>query len=124
MKQMRQFLTTLSLVWIAACIGAYVYSQQQHISSTIALAVVPAFLAELGFYLVPGFASVRKDFDALGSKPLRATLLAASGVLPYLIETLRTRTFHLVSFMELLAVVLVAAFWYAWIGRGMLADAL
>ncbi len=59
---MRQFLTTLSLVWIAACIGAYVYSQQQHISSTVALAVVPAFLVELAFYLVPGFASVRKSF--------------------------------------------------------------
>ena len=124
MKRMRQFLTTLSLVWIAACIAAYVYSQQQHISSTVALAVVPAFLVELAFYLVPGFASVRKSFDALGSKPLRAALLAASGVIPYLIETLLTRTFHLVSFAELLAVVLVAAFWYAWISRGMLVDLL
>ena len=121
---MRQFLTTLSLVWIAACIAAYVYSQQQHISSTIALAVVPAFLAELAFYLVPGFASVRKSFDALGSKPLRAALLTASAVIPYLIESLLTRTFHLLSFAELLAVVLVAAFWYAWMSRGMAADLL
>ncbi len=121
---MRQFLTTLSLVWIAACIAAYVYSQQQHISSTVALAVVPAFLAELAFYLVPGFASVRKSFDALGSKPLRAALLTASGVIPYLIESLLTRTFHLLPFVELLAVVLVAAFWYAWISRGMAADLL
>ena len=119
---MRQFLTTLSLVWIAACIGAYVYSQQQHISSTLALAVVPAFLVELAFYLVPGFAAVRKGFDSLGSKPLRAALLTASGMLPYLVESLQTRTFHLVSFVELLALVLVAAFWYAWIRRGMVAD--
>jgi membrane protease YdiL (CAAX protease family) len=124
MKQMRQFLTTLSLVWIAACIGAYLYSQQQHISSTIALAVLPAFLVELGFYLVPGFASVRKTFDALGPKPLRAALLAVSAVVPYLIETSQTRTFHLISFIELLSVVLVAAFWYAWIKRGMLVDVL
>ena len=121
---MRQFLTTLSLVWIAACIGAYVYSHQQHISSTIVLAVVPAFLVELAFYLVPGFASVRKTFDALGSKTLRASLLSASCLIPYLIEALSTGAFRLVSFVELLALVLVAAFWYVWISRGTLADLL
>jgi hypothetical protein len=121
---MRQFLTTLSLVWIAACIGAYVYSHQQHISSTVALAVVPAFLVELAFYLVPGFASVRKAFEALGSKALRASLLTASGLIPYLIEALSTRTFRLLSFVELLALVLVTAFWYVWISRRMLADPL
>jgi hypothetical protein len=121
---MRQFFTTLSMVWIAACIGAYVYSHQQHISSTLALAVVPAFLVELGFYLVPGFPSARKAFDALGSKPLRAVLLTASGVLPYLMEALRTRTFRLASFAELLALILIAAFWYACIHRGTLADLL
>jgi hypothetical protein len=121
---MRQFLTTLSLVWIAACIAAYIYSQQQHISSTLALAVVPAFLVELGFYLVPGFTSVRKRFDAFGSKPLRAALLAVSGVIPYLMEASRTGAFRLVSFVELLAVVLVAAFWFAWISKNMFVDIL
>jgi uncharacterized protein len=124
MKHMRQFLTTLFLVWIAACIGAYFYSQQQHISSSVTIALIPAFMVELAFYLVPGFPSARKAFDALGSKPLRAALLAASGVIPYLIEALRTRTFRLVSFVELLALVSVAAFWYAWISRGTLADLL
>jgi len=90
----------------------------------LAVAVVPAFLVELAFYLVPGFAAVLKSFDSLGSKPLRAALLAASGILPYLMESLRTGTFHLVSFVELLALVLVAAFWYAWIRRGIVADVL
>ena len=121
---MRQFLTTLSLVWIAACIAAYFYSQQQHISSGIALAVVPAFLVELAFYLAPGFPAVRKRFDALGSKYLRATLLSASAVVPYLIETSRTGSFTLLRFAELLGVVLIAAFWYAWMSRGILADLL
>jgi len=121
---MRQFFTTLSLVWIAACIAAYVYSHQQHISSTLALEVVPAFLVELALYLVPGFAAARKSFDAWGGKPQRAAFLAASGVLPYLIESLLTRTFHLVPFVELLALVLVAAFWYVWIRRSILGDLL
>jgi uncharacterized protein len=121
---MRQFLTTLSLVWIAACIAAYLYSHQQHISSSIALAVVPAFLVELAFYLAPGFPEVRKKFDALGSRPLRATLLSASAVLPYLMVTSRMGTFGAIHFVELTGVVLVAAFWYAWIPPGLLPDVL
>lgn len=119
---MRQFLTTLSLVWIAACIGAYVYSQQQHISSAVAFAVLPAFLVELAFYLVPGFPTVRKAFDSAGSKVFRAALLTASGVIPYLVEALRVRSFRLGSFVELLALVLVAAFWYVWTRRSMPVD--
>lgn len=119
---MRQYLTTLSLVWIAACIGAYVYSHQQHISWTLALAVLPAFLVELSFYLVPGFPLARKRFDALGSKAFRAALLTASGGLPYLIEAWRVGAFRLVSFIELLAMVVVASFWYVWIRRNMAAD--
>ena len=122
MKRMRQFLTTVCLVWIAACIAAYVYSHQQHISSTVALAVVPAFLFELAFYLFPGFAEARKWFDALGGKPLRAAILAASALIPYLIEALGTRTFRLFIFAKLLAMVCVAAFWYVWLRRAILAD--
>ena len=83
---------------------------------------MPAFLVELAFYLIPGFSAVRKRFDALGSKPFRAALLAASGMLPYLIEVWRVGAFRLVSFVELLAMVLVATFWYVWMRRGMAAD--
>jgi membrane protease YdiL (CAAX protease family) len=119
---MRQFLTTLCLVCIAACIAAYVYSQQQHISLKLAFAVVPAFLAELAFYIAPAFASVRKSFDALGSKQFRAVLIAASGLIPYLIECIGLGTFHPLLFFKLLAMVLIAAFWYVWIPRGLLAD--
>jgi hypothetical protein len=88
----------------------------------VAFAVVPAFLVELAFYLVPGFAPVRKAFDAAGSKVFRAALLTASGVVPYLMEALRLRSFRLGSFLELLALVLVAAFWYVWTRRGMPVD--
>jgi len=90
----------------------------------LALAVVPAFLLELAFYLFPGFAGARQSFDALGGKPLRAALLTASGVIPYLIEALGTRAFHLVIFVELLGMVLVAAFWYVWLPRAIFVDLL
>src|SRR5438552_5792251 len=101
MKRMRQFLTTLLVVWTAACIATYIYSQQQNIPSWIALAVLPAFLVELGFYLVIGFGPVRKAFDDLGSKPFRAALLASSAVIPYLIETTLTGTFQITSILIL-----------------------
>jgi CAAX protease family protein len=86
--------------------------------------VVPAFLAELAFYLAPGFPAARKAFDALGSKALRAALLAASGILPYLMEVSRTGSFHVMRFAELLAFILLAAFWYALAPRAIVSDLL
>jgi membrane protease YdiL (CAAX protease family) len=124
MKQMRQFLTTLVVVWIAACIAAYVYSQQQNIPSWIAMAVMPAFLIEFAFYLAPGFPAVRKAFDRIGSRALRAVILSASAVIPYLIESPLVGVFRPFSLLTLLAVVLVAAFWYAFFRAGILADLL
>ena len=121
---MRQFLTTLLVVWTAACIATYVYSQQQNIPSWIALAVLPAFLVELAFYLVIGFAAVRKVFDDLGAKPFRAALLAASAVIPYVLESTLTGTFQISSFLLLLAMAAAASFWYVWIPRSMPADLL
>ncbi len=115
MKQMRQFLTTLVVIWTAACIATYIYSQQQNIPGWIVLGVLPAFLVEFAFYLAPGFAVVRRAFDRSGSKPMRAAILAASAVLPYLIESLATGTFRWQSLLALLGVACVASFWYAWI---------
>src|SRR5438477_2301291 len=112
MNQMRQFLATLVVIWTAACIAAYFYSQEQNIPGAVALAVVPAFLLELGLYLVPGFAAVRKAFERLGAKPQRALLLTASGAIPYLVESPLTGTFHFSSLALLVAVLLVTSFWY------------
>lgn len=113
MKPMRQFLITLMLVWTAASIAAYVYSQQQNISRGLLLALLPAFLMEIGLYLMPGFDKVRKQFDRLGSKPFRAALLTAGAVAPYLIESLRLGSFRISSFLLLLVLTGMAAFWYA-----------
>ncbi|HTC32967.1 MAG TPA: CPBP family intramembrane glutamic endopeptidase [Bryobacteraceae bacterium] len=88
------------------------------------MAVVPAFLVELAFYLAPGFPAVRKQFDSLGPKGLRAALLTVSALVPYLMLAPRMGSFGLIHFLELLGVVLVAAFWYAFAPRGILADLL
>ncbi len=124
MKRMRQFLTTLVVLWTAASIATYIYSQQQNIPSGIALAVLPAFLIEGAFYLMPGFEELRKLFDRMGPKPVRAALLTASAVLPYLAESLRTGGFRLSMFLALLGVTLAASFWYAFLRPSIPADLL
>ncbi|HYL73312.1 MAG TPA: CPBP family intramembrane glutamic endopeptidase [Bryobacteraceae bacterium] len=121
---MRQFLTTLLVVWTAACIATYLYSQQQNIPSGLAMAVLPAFLVEFGFYLVLGFPRVRAAFDGLGSKPLRAALLTASAILPYLILSVLLGTFHFTALATLAAAAFAVSFWYAWIRGSMPADIL
>src|SRR5579872_1600085 len=122
MNQMRQFLTTLVVLWTAASIAAYIYTQQQGIPSGIALAVTPAFLIEFVFYLAPGFEAVRAAFDRLGGKSLRAALLALSAVIPYAIEAPFTGTFTWNFFFALLAVALVASFWYVGMDASWLYD--
>jgi len=119
---MRQFLTTLVVVWMAAAVAAYFYSQKQEIPAGITLALLPAFLVELVFYLGAGFAAVRKAFDQLGSNSFRALLLTCSGVLPYLIESLRTGSFRFMYFLALLSLVAVASFWYAALRSSILTD--
>ena len=74
--------------------------------------MTPAFLVEFVFYLAPGFEEVRAAFDRLGGKSLRATLLAISAAIPYAIEAPFTGTFTWNFFFALLAVALVASFWY------------
>ncbi len=111
---MHQFLLVLVVAWFCALAGAYFYSRQQHFPNWITVAVLPAFLIEIAFYLVPGFAAVRKAFEHLGSKPVRAAILAGSAVVPYLIESPVTGTFHVSAFVLLFAVVAVASFWYVW----------
>ena len=84
--------------------------------------MTPAFLVEFIFYLTPGFAEVRAAFDRLGSKGLRAALLALSAVIPYAIEAPFTGTFTWNFFFALLAVALVASFWYVGMGASLLYD--
>jgi membrane protease YdiL (CAAX protease family) len=121
---MRQYLTTVLVVWTAACIAAYSYSKQQNIPASIAYAVVPAFLAELAFYLAAGFDDARKLFELAGSKALRALLLTTTALLPYLLLSLAMHTFALRSFLLLALATAIASFWYARAQRGALSDLL
>ncbi len=124
MKPMRQFQVTLLLAWTAASLAAYFYSQQQHLSRALLFALLPAFLLEIGFYLMPGFEKVRRWFDRLGPGWLRAALLTASAVIPYCSESWHLGTFRITSLLMLLALAGVATFWYVWLRPSPVADLL
>ncbi len=121
---MQPFLVAVVLVWAVGSIAAFFYSQQQHIPQWLLFALLPALLLEISLYLLPGFEGMRKWFDRLGSKPLRAGVLVASGVTPYLMESLRTGTFGFTPFLLLLTLVSVTAFWYAVFKPGPAVDVL
>ena len=119
---MRQFLAALLVAWTAACIAAYLYSQQQHIPTGLASALLPAFLVEIAFYLFPGFAAARRIFERLPSKAVRALLLAASAVLPYVLATTRTHQFGTWQCLAIAALAAAASFWYVALKRGPAVD--
>jgi membrane protease YdiL (CAAX protease family) len=122
MKRMRQFLIALLLVWTAACIAAYYYSHQQNIPLALAAALLPAFLTELALYLAPGFQAVRKHFDRLGSKAIRAGLLTASAGIPYALASISLHGFSFPALLLLVALAAFPSFWYVVLKRGPAAD--
>ncbi len=121
---MRQFLIALALVWTGACIAAFVYSQNQNIPAHLALILIPGFLIEIGFYLVPGFPEIRKRFDRIASKVVRAVVLTLSAVVPYLAVTLRLGSFRITFFLLLLVLAAAVAFWYVWMRPNTVVDVL
>ena len=121
---MRQFLIALALAWTGACIAAFFYCQQQNIPRHVALAVLPAFLLEIGLYLAPGFPDVRKRFDRIKSKISRAALLTITAIAPYLLASLRLGSFRWAALVQLTVLAGVAAFWYVWMRPSAIVDGL
>jgi len=124
MKRMRQFLIALLVVWTAGCIAAYFYSTQQDIPPAVAVALLPAFLAELALYIMPGFQAARRHFERLGSKVVRGGLLTASAAVPYALASTSLHAFRFSSLLLLIVLSGVASFWYAVLKRGPLSGAM
>ena len=119
---MRQFLIALLVVWTAGCIAAYFYSTQQDIPPSVVAALLPAFLAELSLYVVPGIQGARQHFERIGSKSMRAALLTLSAVVPYALASASLHAFQFSSLLLLAVLSGVASFWYVVLKRGPLND--
>jgi len=101
--------------WLLLAIAAAGYAGVRGIPLASALPVAAAFLIELPFYLLPG----------MEPRAIRTPwLLAPSSVLPYLVYSVPTGEFRLMSFLALAAIALVLSFWYRVLPALAISDAL
>ena len=111
-SDVRAYRNTFLIFCILALGITIPYSIHQHIPTNIAGFFIAAGLVELAFYLAPGFAATRSLFDSLEPPAIRAGVLTATAVLPYLVYALGTHTFHWRMFGLLLLVVSIATGWF------------
>lgn len=115
--RLRPFLITLTCVWIALGIAAYIASQRYDQSHWIMTALLPAFLLESLFYLAAGFEATRDLLRRLGNPKLQGAFLVLSAVLPYYVFSALTGTYQTRAFLLLLGLAAVVSFWYVLLPR-------
>lgn len=112
-KGARAYSTTLLTLCAVLPFIAYWYSNQQHIPSTVALWFTLAAMAELAFYISPGFAWSRALWESVAPAPVRSLVLVLTAIAPYLIYAFGTGTFHLRSLGLLALLATIVAAWFA-----------
>ncbi len=112
-KDARAFRITLLVVPALIAVGAVIYSIQQHIPPRIAYPLAAALILEGAMYLVPGFSAGRSLVETLQPLPLRALVLQLSALVPYLVYSLGTGTFHWRQFALLAGLTTILSAWYA-----------
>jgi uncharacterized protein len=120
---LRSFWLTLVVVWMALCLGGLFYARLLGLPLHVAAPIIAAFLWEASFYLVPGFAEVRKALEERWRPPVVALCLSASALAPYCAYTVPAGLFRWTSFVLLAALAAVLSFWYLCLPRNGLADA-
>jgi membrane protease YdiL (CAAX protease family) len=119
---LRSFWITLPIVWAVLCVGGAVYAHLLNLPSRLAAPVIAAFLWEASFYLVPGFAAVRRAIEERCRPWVLASFLAASALVPYCVYTVPTGLFSWPSLGLLAGLAVVLSFWYLLLPRNALAD--
>jgi len=108
---------------MAACAAAYLYSQQKGIPREIVVAALPAFLAEVALYMLPGFAGVRRAIAGL-PRAMVPVLLALAAIVPYALASVALGSFRLASLAAIAGLAAAISFWYAVFRPGLIADLL
>jgi membrane protease YdiL (CAAX protease family) len=90
----RAFFYTLAGVNVALAVAGAVFAGRQSIPPAVAAPIVAAFLLQFSFYLVPGFPAARRYVEERLSSGLIAALAVGAAVVPYLVYSLPTGSFH------------------------------
>lgn len=113
----RAYRNTLLILWVVLAAIAFLFTKQQNIPTYIASWLAAAYFVEVAFYLAMGFAWSRGIVDSIEPAPVRAFMLMLSGLVPYLIYTLGTGTFHWRSFGMLALIATVTSAWFVVLHR-------
>src|SRR5690349_13003584 len=103
--------TVLSL-WAALVVAGWMYASMYGVPARLAAAFVGAMALEIAIYVAPGFAGAREVFDSISPPPVRALALTVSAVVPYLVYSVATGTFHWRWFGVLALLATVASAWF------------
>jgi len=113
----------VGIFWVAGALAAYVYAQVRGIQANIALSVLPAFLVEATLFLSLGSERVRARLERL--RPCTAgCLLTVSAVLPYVLASAASHTFHLRALGVIAGLAAIASFWFVLLPHSPPADLL
>jgi len=104
-------LLAFPLLWAAGAVAALFYAQDRGIPWATALAVLPAFLLEVTLYFTMGVERLRLRLEKLPPAGVAMALVAAAAA-PYALASLAQRNFSWHSLGVIVALAVVAAFWY------------
>ena len=104
-------LLAFPLLWAAGAVAALFYAQDRGIPWATALAVLPAFLLEVTLYFTMGVERLRLRLEKLPPAGVAMAIVVAAAA-PYALASLALRNFSWHSLGVIVALVVVAAFWY------------
>lgn len=118
----RPYFLILACATLALWITAEAYSLRLPNASWILTAAFPAFALELAFFLAATLEDTRAWFSRLAPPVVQASLLWISGLIPYLLFSSLTGTFHLLNFAGLAALTALLSYWNVFLPRHIVAD--
>jgi membrane protease YdiL (CAAX protease family) len=111
------------LIWVAGAAAGLIYARLQGIPQNIALAVLPAFLLEITFFLVLGIERWRRRLETYSPFAVAGALTAAA-IVPYCVASLGAGSFDWRALAWIALLAATASFWYTALPHKLPADLL
>jgi membrane protease YdiL (CAAX protease family) len=118
----RPYLIVLACALAGLFVAAEIYSLRLPNSGWIFRAAFPAFALELAFFLAAMLETTRTQFAEWATPSIQAATLWMSGLIPYLVFSVLSGTFHLRDFALLAPLAGLLAFWNILLPQSVVSD--
>jgi len=108
----RAYVRTVLSLWAALCAIAFYYSAYERVPRFIVFAFLAAALIEAALYVGTGFRTARDLFESISPPAIRALALTVSAVVPYVIYSTLSGTFHWRWLALLALLATIASSWF------------